>query len=262
MFDQDLRNRIDNLSFDPSLGAGETQVRCANRPAREDGRPSALSGQARKEHRRFLDMAPAAGDEIAPFDAAGKAWRGHPAQRRQNRGLCTDALGAARPHSPAVSGSADRTRHADNHPQTLARWEAAFDAAPPRDICSDAAIRFKGASRMRPVNPRARRRPAPRSSPARVLWAMPALGLTGPAAAASAVAEQGGGSGDGFGAEAVFITLAGAAALFVFLRVAAFLNGLRRDDADRNAGDGYGAGADRRSEKDGTDGDGGSARGG
>ncbi len=106
------------------------------------------------EYKRFCYLAVTAGHEVTPSDAVDQVWHLHLTYSRDYwQTFCPDILRAELHHGPTNGGTAERSRYYDQYAETLASYEAAFDALPPPDIWPDARRRFGVDPKGQRVNP-------------------------------------------------------------------------------------------------------------
>lgn len=118
--------------------------------ARETGWSAARAAAAIDEYRRFCFLAATGDRPLTPSDAVDRVWHLHLTYTRDYwERFCPDVLGRAFHHDPGGAGAAERHRHFDQYADTLARYEAAFGAAPPAALWPSAAELLDGPARRR-----------------------------------------------------------------------------------------------------------------
>ena len=124
------------------IGPPDAALTFTARLARETRRPPDYAARVIEEYRRFCYLACTAGHEVTPSDQVDQAWHLHLTYSRDYwQQFCPQVLGRDLHHGPTAGGAAEGARYFEQYAQTLRSYEAAF-GPPPRDIWSNAALRF------------------------------------------------------------------------------------------------------------------------
>lgn len=126
-----------------SIGHDDAALTFAARLAHENRWSLAHAERVICEYKRFCYLAITAGHDVTPSYAVDQAWHLHLTYSRDYwQSFCPEVLGADLHHGPTKGGPVDRDRFYHQYAATLAAYEAAFGAAPPRDIWPAARRRF------------------------------------------------------------------------------------------------------------------------
>ncbi|MEP3422139.1 MAG: hypothetical protein ABJN35_10430 [Erythrobacter sp.] len=137
------------------IGPQGASLSFAARLARENRWSDEHTELVIEEYKRFCYLAMTAGREVTPSDAVDQVWHLHLTYSRDYwQEFCPNILGADLHHGPTAGGSVEKSRYYDQYAETLAAYEAAFDASPPPDIWPDAARRFGVDPKGLRVNPK------------------------------------------------------------------------------------------------------------
>jgi hypothetical protein len=124
-----------------------------SRLARENRWPLAHAQAVFAEYRRFVYLCVVAGRPLTPSDAVDQAWHLHLTYSRSYwQELCRKVLGRPLHHEPTRGGAAERARFVDSYRATLAAYAREFDQAPPGDIWSAPALRFRRAGTIQRID--------------------------------------------------------------------------------------------------------------
>lgn len=128
---------------DHHIGPADASLSFTARLARENRWDAAHAERVIGEYKRFCYLAMTAGHEVTPSDAVDQAWHLHLTYSRDYwQTFCPAVLGADLHHGPTAGGAVERERYYRQYADTLAAYEAAFGAQPPRDVWPDAHRRF------------------------------------------------------------------------------------------------------------------------
>jgi len=141
------------LSYE--IGPADAAMSFAARLARENRWSDAQSHRVILEYKKFAFLAATGDRPITPSDAVDQVWHLHLTYTRDywDR-FCPQVLGRPLHHGPTEGGAAEQHKFFAYYADTLARYEAVFGMAPPRDLWPDAATRLREDPKAVRVHPR------------------------------------------------------------------------------------------------------------